>query len=57
MTKYYNISTTSDWIFMIKDSLDSSYQCASNRIIFMPLALIDKMLLAFIKFLLFIELC
>jgi len=36
------ISTTSDCIFIIYDSLESPYQSASNRIIIMSLASMDR---------------
>jgi len=40
------ISTTSDWIFIIYDTLELRYQAASDRTIFISLALMDKELLA-----------
>ena len=41
MNKHHDVSTTSDWIFIIYDSLESPCQAASNRTIFKSLALMD----------------
>ena len=45
--KYHDVSTISDWILMIYDSLDSSHQDASNRSVFMSLGSMDQKLFAF----------
>ena len=46
MYKNHDVSTSSDWIFVIYDSFESPYHAASNRTVFMSLALIDNELLA-----------
>src|SRR6266487_4818792 len=47
MHKYHDVSTISDWILMIYDSLDSSHQDASNLSVFMSLESMDQKLFAF----------
>src|SRR5215204_206774 len=47
MYKNHNVSTSSDWIFIIYDSLESPCQGASNRTIFMSLASVDGMISTF----------
>ena len=47
MNKNHDASTTSDWIFMLYDSLESPCQAASNRTIYMSLALMDGKILTF----------
>jgi hypothetical protein len=41
MYKSHNVSKSSDWIFIIYSSLESSCQAAFNRTIFMSLAQTD----------------
>ena len=47
MYKHHDVTSSSDWIFIIYDSLESSCRAASNRTVLMSLAQLDGKILTF----------